>query len=86
MDAAAPLEVDPTLVLYSLLSFALFAAVIVGAIVQWSRGKPSMSAVLLTGTTLYGLATQPLLAIVSAILLGALIISMAINRRAVEAE
>ena len=86
MDDGAPLQVDPTLALYSLVAFAAFAAVIVGAIVLWSRGKPSMPAALLICTLLYGLAARPLLALVSAILLAALIISIAIRRPAIEAE
>jgi hypothetical protein len=86
MDEGTSLQVDQTLALYSLLAFAAFAAVIVGAIVLWLRGKPGVPAALLTCTLLYRLAARPLLALVSAIMLAALIISIAIRRPAIEAE
>lgn len=86
MDEGAPLQVDPNLMLWSLLSFAGFAAVILGAIVLWSRGKPAMPAALLLCTLLYGLTARSLLALVSAILIAALIISIAIHRPSIEAE
>ena len=86
MDSVAPLEVEPRLIIISLLAFLAFAAVLVGTIVSWSRGKLAVPVVVLTGLLLYGLAAQPTVAIVSAILLGALIISHSVRRPQLDTE
>ena len=86
MDAATPLEPDPALSLYSLLSFVVFAMVVTGCVVLWSRGKPAVPLALLTAAMLFCLVASPQFAIVPAILLAAMIVAIWIRRPDTQTE
>ena len=86
MDAAAPLEPDLALSLYSFVAFVVFAIVITGSVVLWSRGKPAIPLALLTAAMLFCLVASPQLAIVPAVLLAAMIVAISIRRPGTQTE
>ena len=72
--------------LFSVLTFAGLAAIGIGGIELWTRGKPTIPIALLTTAMLFCLVISSQLAIVPAILLAAMIVVIAVRHPDAEAE